>query len=207
MESEQNEVKVGFKKALELAFPHSRLNRSLRTLIATNSILTFIVSIFAPFYALFIQHLGGSVALAGLSWALYSIISGILILLFARWELRIKEQELLIALGYILRAGVFVSYAFMGSLAQLFATQVLWGIGTALGTPAFDAVYSSHTSSEDSLIQWGGFEGVSAIMTGAGALMGGLIIQSLGYQVAFLLMAAVSVSLGIYLWSLPRDLL
>ncbi len=133
--------------------PHARLNRPLRILIVTNAILMFLVSLFAPFYAVFIASLGGGIALAGLSWALYQIVSGVLILLFSQWELKIKEPELLIALGYLLRGGVFLSYAFMETFTQLFITQILWGIATALGTPAFDAVYASHTTAEDSIVQ------------------------------------------------------
>lgn len=195
------------KQLFEFVFPHARLNRPLRVLILANAVLMFLVSLFAPFYAVFIASLGGGIALAGFSWALYSIISGVLILLFANWELKIKEQELLIALGYVLRGGVFLSYAFMGTLTQLFITQVLWGIATALGTPAFDAVYASHTTTEDSIVQWGGWEGIASIMIGIGALVGGLVIQGFGYQVVFLAMAAISFGLGVYVWAQPRDLL
>lgn len=195
------------KRFLGFVFPHARLNRPLRILIVTNAALSFLVSLFAPFYAVFIASLGGGVALAGFSWALYSIIAGVLILLFANWELKVKQQELLIALGYLIRGGVFLSYAFMGTLTQLFITQVLWGIATAISTPAFDAVYASHTNAEDSIVQWGGWEGISAIMVGAGALIGGIVIQGFGYQTVFLAMAAISVGLGVYIWMQPRDVL
>ncbi len=197
----------GFKKIFGVALPHTPLNRPLRILIATNSLLVFIVGLFAPFYAVFIMKIGGDIAFAGLSWAILSIVSGVLIFLFANWELKVKDQELLIALGYVLRAGVFISYAFMGSIAQLIATQVLWGVAAALGTPAFDSVYADHTVKESSIVQWGEWEGISAIMTGIAALVGGLIIQLFGYSTVFVVMAVISFALGFYIWRLPRDLL
>ena len=129
------------KNFFNLILPKTKLNRSLRILITTNALLNFIVGLFAPFYAVFVVHLGGNIAFAGFSWALFSIVQGVLIFLFSNWELRINEQELLIALGYLIRSGVFLSYAFMTSIPQLLATQVLWGIGSALGNPAFDSVY------------------------------------------------------------------
>lgn len=195
------------KKLFALIFPGTRLNRSLRILITTNSILVFIVGLFAPFYAVFIQHIGGNIAFAGLSWAIFSIVGGVLIFLFSKWELKIKEQELLIALGYILRGGVFVSYAFMTSITQLIMTQVLWGIATALSTPAFDSVYSTHTTKENSIVEWGQWEGISAIVTGVAALVGGFLIQAFGYEIIFIMMAVISVGLGIYIWRLPREVL
>lgn len=195
------------KKLFSFLFPSVRLNRSLRILIATNSILVFIVGLFAPFYAIFIQQIGGSVAFAGLSWAIFSIVAGVLILLFSNWELKIKEQELLIVLGYILRGGVFLSYAFMTSIPQLIITQVLWGVASALGTPAFDSVYAAHTSKENSIVEWGKWEGIASITTGIAAIVGGVLIQVFGYQSIFITMSVISIGLGIYIWSLPRDLL
>lgn len=195
------------KHIFELIFPKSSLNHSLRILVATNSLLVFITGLFAPFYAVFVQRIGGNIAFAGFSWAVFSIVAGVLIFLFSNWELKVKEQELLIAFGYILRSGVFLSYAFMATIPQLIATQILWGIAVAIGTPAFDSVYSDHTTKESSIVQWGEWEGVAAIMAGLAALVGGVMIQYFGYQAVFMSMAAISLCLGIYIWRLPREVL
>ncbi len=195
------------QKIFASILPNQKINKSLKILIFTNSILVLITGLFAPFYAVFVQHIGGTIAFAGLSWAIFSIVAGLLILLFSQWELKIKEQELLIALGYFLRGGVFFSYAFMTNTTQLLVTQVLWGVAVSLGTPAFDAVYTSHTSKENAISEWGEWEGVAAIVTGIAAMLGGIFIQTFGYPVIFILMAAISVGLGLYIWSLPRELL
>lgn len=195
------------KSVFDFMLPETHLNRSLRILITTNAILSFIVGMFAPFYAVFVVGIGGNIALAGIAWSISSIVGGTLILLFANWELKVKKPELLIALGYILRSGVFLSYAFMTSIPQLIATQILWGVASALGTPAFDAVYANHTTKEDSVAQWGGWEGVSAIATGAAAIVGGIVIEGFGYTTVFLLMAVISVSLGIYISRVPQGVL
>lgn len=202
---ESNELPT--RKVFALIFPHTRLNRSLRILITTNAILVFIMGLFAPFYAVFIGQIGGSIAFAGLSWSIFSIVAGVLIFLFSKWELKIKEPELLIALGYIIRGGVFLSYAFMTNMTQLLVTQVLWGVGMALGTPAFDSVYANHTSKENSIVEWGQWEGIAAIVTGVAALVGGILIQSFGYQIIFITMAIISTCLGAYIWKLPREIL
>lgn len=200
---EQNNL----KKIYAFILPKTSLNRSLRILITVNAILVFIMGLFAPFYVVFVQQIGGSIAFAGLSWAIFSIVSGVLIFLFSNWQMKVKEPELLIALGYVLRSAVFVSYAFMTSIPQLIITQVVWGIAVALGTPAFDSVYSSHTNKESSLIEWGRWEGIAAIVTGVAALVGGIFIQAFGYEAVFVVMAAISLGLGIYIWRLPREVL
>lgn len=198
---------MDIKKAFRLFLPELKLNRSLRILIMANTILVFVFGLFVPFYAIFIQGMGGNVATAGLTWALFMIVAGILILLFSRWEMRVKEQELLLAMGYIIRGVVFISYAFMGSMSQLLVTQVLWGVGMALGAPAFDSIYSAHTDKDDSIQQWGSWEGIASIASGCAALVGGILIQEFGYTSVFLSMAIICFLLGIYIWRLPREVL
>jgi len=184
------------------------MNKSLRVLSSVNTAMVFIVAMFSPFYAIYVQDkIGGNLAIAGFSWAVYPIVAGILIFLFSQWGMKVKEQELLLAVGYFIRGLVFLSYAFMGSIAQLIFTQVLWGIGSALGVPAFDATYGKHTSSEKSIAEWGQWEGMAYVATGAAALISGFVIQMVGYFWLFCLMSAASIFLGIYIWLLPRDLL
>lgn len=198
---------MALKQIFEYIFPQKRFNRALIILITSNTAMVFVIGLLTPFYAVFVQKIGGNIASAGFSWAVFSIVAGVLTLLFAKWQLKVKEQELLLALGYLIRGLVFLSYAFMGSIAQLIFTQVLWGVGAALGTPAFDAVYSAHTSKEDSIVQWGQWEGIAAIATGLAAIVGGILIQEIGYQVVFIGMAVICFLLGIYIWKLPREVL
>ena len=176
-------------------------------MITTNTMMVFIIGMLAPFYAVFVQKIGGGIAFAGFSWAVFSIVAGVLTLLFSRWQLKVKEQELLLALGYLFRGAVFLSYAFMGSIPQLLFTQILWGISVAIGNPAFDSIYSSHTDKTDSIVQWGHWEGIAAISTGLAALVGGVLIQAVGYSLVFFAMSFLSVLLGIYIWRLPREVL
>jgi predicted MFS family arabinose efflux permease len=195
------------RHAFQVIFPGLVMNRSLRILILLNTLFTFVFGIFAPFYAVFVQKIGGDIAFAGLSWGVFAMVSGIMTLLFSRWSLRVKEEELLLATGYAIRCVVFLSYAYMSSMSQLIITQVLWGIAVAIGVPAFDALYSKHTSRESSIAEWGGLEGVSSIATGFAALLGGFIIQTYDFQPIFFVMAGVTFLLALYLWLLPRDVL
>jgi predicted MFS family arabinose efflux permease len=175
------------------------LNKNLRSLIFVNTMINFTIGMFAPFYAVFVAKIGGSAELAGVSWALFYIVTGVLILVLRNWELRVRRRHVLLALGYLIRSAVFLSYAFMDSIPQLLITQLLWGIGTAIGTPAFDALYTSSTSKETALVEWAYWEAASAIAVGLAALAGGFLIESIGYATLFILMAVISAVLGIYL--------
>ena len=198
---------MNFIRIIACAFPPRKLNKSLRILVFVNTAMVFVVSMFSPFYAIYAEKINGNLAAVGFSWAVFPIVAGILTFLFSRWQMKVKEQELLLAVSYFIRGAVFLSYAFMGSFAQLIFTQILWGIGAALGTPAFDATYSAHTSREGSIAEWGQWEGMASMATGLAALASGIIIESVGYTWLFASMSAVSVFLGIYIWRLPRELL
>jgi predicted MFS family arabinose efflux permease len=196
-----------FRTFYKMLLPQVHLNHSLRILITLNTTMTLVIGVFAPFYAIYVVGLGGDIAYAGMSWALLHVVCGVLTLFFTKWSLRVREQELLLALGYVIRAVVFLSYAFMTSLNQLLLTQVLWGIAIAIGVPAFDSVYSAHTTDEDSIGQWGGYEGITSIAVGISALVGGFAIEAFGFTPLFYIMAAVHLLLAVYIWKLPREVL
>ena len=195
------------KKIFSIAFPNQRLNRSLRVLLVTNSVLVFILGLFMPFYAVFIQKIGGNIAFAGLSWGLFLIVSGVLTFWFSDMQIHIKEPELILALSYFLRGVVFASYAFMSNWQQLVITQILWGVSAAMGNPVFDGTYAKHTSRENSISQWGSWEGFASIASGLAALVGGVLIQSFGFVSIFFVMSVISFLLGFYIWRLPREVL
>lgn len=187
--------------------PKANLNKSLKILIVTNSIFIFTIGLFMPFYAVFIQKIGGNIAFAGLSWGLFLIVSGVLTFWMADMQIHVKEQELILALSYFLRGIVFASYAFMGSMQQLIITQILWGVAAAIGAPVFDGTYAKHTSHKNSILQWGSWEGIASISAGIAALLGGVLIQSFGFVSVFISMSIISFCLGIYIWRLPREIL
>lgn len=162
-------------------------------------IFIFSVGMFAPFYAVFVQKIGGGALLAGVSWACFSIMSGVLILTLSKWEARVKRRHVLLATGYIIRSIAFLSYAFMDSIPQLLITQVLWGFASAVGTPAFDALYSSSVSGENAVLEWGDWEGISAISTGVAALVGGFLIQVIGFKFLFIFMSFNTMAIGVYI--------
>jgi MFS family permease len=195
-------------RAAAFLFPPRKLNKSLRVLVSVNTVMVFVVAMLSPFYIMFVtERINANAAVAGLSWAIFPIVAGILTFFFSRWEMKVKEQELLLAVSYFIRSVVFLSYAYMGGIAQLMFTQVLWGLGSALGSPAFDAIYSSHTTREGSIAEWGQWEGMSNVATGIAALASGIFIQSFGFFWLFWVMSFSSAILGIYIWLLPRELL
>ncbi len=182
-------------------------NNSLKILLFVSTTMTFVLGVFAPFYTLYVVKLGGDIYSAGLSWAAFSIVSGVLMLSFTVWETSVKDKKILYATGYFLRAVVFCMYIFVSSISELILVQILLGISFALSNPAFDALFMKHTDRNKEIAEWGGWEGFTAIATGCAAVVGGYAIENYGFISIFSIMALISLGLGIYLITLPKDIL
>jgi Na+/melibiose symporter-like transporter len=182
-------------------------HRGLHILFSISTLMTFVLGIFAPFYSLYVLKLGGNTELAGLSWAIFSIISGVFMLILRKWETSIRSKKRLYAFGYLMISVTFFLYLYISNIYHLFFVQILFGISVALINPSFDALFSKHTDKDKEIYSWGGWEGVTAIAGGGAAIIGGIIIQNQGFSIVFFLMSLISLCVGTYLLSVPDDVL
>ncbi len=182
-------------------------NKGLRILLLTSGLGTLVLGVLAPYYVIYVQKLGGTLELAGSSLAVFSIASGVLILSFSVWESSIQDQRKLYAVGLLLRACVFFMYIYISSFYELILTQILLGISVALINPTFDSLFTKHLTKGKAISDWGGWEGMTAIIIGVAALCGGYLIQTFGFATMFSLMAIVSTGTGVYLLLLPKHIL
>lgn len=177
----------------------SLYNRAIKLLLVTSTLGSFIFGIFSTFYVTYVQKIGGTIEMAGASMAVFSIVSGILILAFASVESSIKNKRLLYASGILLRSLSFLLFAFVSSFFELLLVQILLGISVAIVNPSFDSLFTKHSNKEDSLSDWSGWEGFTAIAIGVASLVGGYTIQHFGFTVVFVGMSLFSFATGIFL--------
>ena len=109
--------------------------------------------------------------------------------------------------GYIIIGIGFISYSFVNSVMSLFLSQVIIGIGEAVYSPAFDAVYSKHLTVTKSAAQWGAWESMNYFTSSIGAMLGGITVSFFGFGSLFFLMASLCFLSAIYIYRLPRKIL
>lgn len=183
-------------------------NKSLKTLIVINGVFLLAANMFPPLFALFVKELGGGAFAAGSIWATFAIVTGFLILIINRFEdCRIKEREYLIAGGYLARLIGWLGYFFATSFWHLYILQIILAAGEALGSPAFNAIYSEHLDKGKYVKQWGFFCASATIIMGIAALIGGAIVSQFGFRTLFLVMAFLSFLSFVLLMRQPRKLL
>lgn len=184
-----------------------KYNLGVKALLLTSTIGTFVFGLFGPFYVIFTQKFGGSIQVAGYSWAAFSIVSGVLILTFSSLESSFKDKKILYIVGLVIRAIAFLLYMVITSYYQLILTQILLGISVALINPSFDSLFTAQTNKENSLTDWGGWEGLNAIATGAAAILGGYFISIFGFNIIFVGMIVLTLAQVLYLLMLPKTVL
>lgn len=75
-------------------------NKALKILLFTNGIILFAGAMMGPIYALYVEKIGGDLLDASFTFALYAFAAGIMTLISGRYADKIKENELIVVLGY-----------------------------------------------------------------------------------------------------------
>jgi len=118
------------------------MHKAIKILIGASIFFNFSAGLFGPIYAIFVERIGGDILTASSAWAMYSIIIGILIFVFGKWEDKLNKRKMVV-LGYSLSAIGTASYIFVQQPLHLFAVQTILGISTAVINPAWNAIFST----------------------------------------------------------------
>lgn len=183
------------------------LNLALKILLVTNSLVLLAGAMLGPIYALYVEKVGGDLLDASLAGGILALAAGITVFLSGKWSDRVKENELVVVVGYLAIGVGFLLYIIVDSIFTLLLVQVLIGLGEAIYSPAFDAVYSRHLEKNKSGTQWGMWESMNYFTYAFGAITGGLVVSYFGFNIMFLLMAGMCFGSAIYIYLLPRKVL
>ena len=169
------------------------MHRELRILLLASALFMLAGGLFGPIYAVFVEEIGGDLLTAGSAYAAFSIAAGVLIFLMGKWEDRIKHHERLVIIGYALCSLGFLGYVFIRNPLDLFIVQIIFGVGEAINTPAFDGLYSKHLDKGKSASEWGLWESLRYIMIGISAAIGGFLANLYGFKFLFWVMFIISI--------------
>ncbi len=182
-------------------------NRALRILLITNGLILIANAMLGPIYALFVEKIGGDLLDASLTVAVFAVAAGLASLVSGHYSDRIKENELIIVLGYILIGIGYLLYMFVSSIWFLFLVMAIIGIGEAIYSPAFDSLYTKHIDNHQAGLEWGAWETMNYFIYGLGAVIGGLLVSIFGFELLFFIMMLLCFGSALYIYLLPRKIL
>lgn len=182
-------------------------NKQIRILLVTNGLILISGAMLGPIYALFVEKIGGDLLDASYAFGVFALAAGITTFVSGKYADKLKENELIVVCGYGIMGVGFLSYILVNSIISLLAVQVIIGLGEAIYTPAFDAVYSKHLDGHKSGREWGAWEAINYFTTAFGAIAGGLLVTFFGFNTIFVIMGLLCFSSATYIFRLPRRIL
>jgi predicted MFS family arabinose efflux permease len=182
-------------------------NKQIRILLVTNGLILTAAAMLGPIYALFVEKIGGDLLEASYAFGAYALAAGITTLISGKYADKLKDNELIVVLGYGIIGVAFFGYILVNSVWSLLGIQIMIGLGEAIYSPAFDAIYSKYTDSDKSGKQWGAWESINYFTTTFGAIAGGFLVTFFGFNTMFVVMGLLSFASAIYIFRLPRIVL
>ena len=182
-------------------------NTSLKILVGTNALILIAGAMLGPIYALFVGEIGGDLMDASLAGAIFALAAGVTTLSSGRYADKLKNPKLIVLIGYAVIALGFFLLTIATTIWFLFVVQALIGFGEAIYSPAFDALYSKHIDHHKGGRQWSYWESMNYFTAVVGAVAGGLLASTFGFDVLFIAMAGISAISALYLLTIPKKLL
>jgi len=182
-------------------------NRALRVLFTYNSLFLFSASLLGPLYAIFVKNIGGGVLLISISSAVFYLSSTLFLFFVSRWGDKLREKEYLLIASYLVRAIGYFGFLFVDGALLLIIIQAIFGLGDALGTPTFGAIFSKHTDRQEEVLEYSDWSVIANIVMALGTIIGGFMVATFGFVFLFMVMGGLCIlsALGIYLT--PRKVL
>ncbi len=169
------------------------MQKELEILLLSSALFMLAGGLFGPIYAVFVEEIGGDLLTAGAAYSMFAIAAGILIFFISRWEDHVKHQEKLVVIGFVLSCTGFFGYTLIRNPFDLFMVQIIFGVGEAIGTPAYDGLYSRYMDKGKFVSEWGLWESLRWIVIGASAIVGGFLANIYGFRFLFMIMFIISV--------------
>ncbi|MFC1645174.1 MFS transporter [Patescibacteria group bacterium] len=185
----------------------SSFSTALKILLYTNAMVLMAGAMLGPIYALFVEKVGGDLMDASIAGSIFALVAGLTTLISGKYSDKIKENELVVVLGYLFMGLGFLLYFWVNSVIFLFIVQAIIGLGEAIYAPAFDALYSKHLDGKKAGSQWGAWESMNYFTTAVGALIGGGIVTVFGFQSLFIIIATLCFFSALYIYTLKRAVL
>jgi MFS family permease len=184
-----------------------QINKSLKVLFTLNSVFVFGGSLFGPLYAIYVQGLDNKIVTVSLSWAVFMISSTVFMYFVSKYGDKVKEQEYLLAGGFLIRAIAWLGYLFVANVTGLIVIQIILGLGEALGTPAWNAIFAKHLDGHKEIMDYSNWNIINNLLVALATALGGVLVTYFGFKVLFLAMSMLALVSFVGVLLTPRRVL
>jgi len=165
----------------------------MKSLIAINIYTIVCGSFLIPLWGDFVTKIHGDVRTAGVAICIFSIIIGVLTIITADIERRLKQDRLFMIISAVIFCIGYFGYFFVHSPWQLYTVQAVLGIAGAIQCPAIYALYHRYMPISKSMLHWGIWNGIYNMSVGVAALSSAFIAHHYGFTAVFSVLFTISV--------------
>lgn len=181
------------------------MNIKLKLLLFASVFGNFSSGLLGPIYALFVQSIGGNVIVASTSFAIYTVAFALLTTFMGKLEDSRFNKEKMVFLGYIILTVGNLLFLFIQRSLHLYLVQVLMGIGVAIVSPAWEALYSLALDKGKESSEWAYWNTGIGISVAIAAIVGGFLVKYYGFKILFVIMAVFHLVSTIVSFSLLKE--
>jgi hypothetical protein len=167
------------------------MNRMDKLLLKASFYATFGETMLLPVWAVLTTRVGGSLVDAGIGYALFSIVTGLVVVLCGRTQWYARHLNCMVFWGFAINGIADVSYIFMHDKWQFFSIQCIVGLSVGLLNPAWDGLYCDNIDKEQGARKWSFWTGGISIVEAAAAISGTLVLRYFGWNALFISMGVV----------------
>ncbi len=156
-----------------------------RTLLISNILHIFGISILAPVYALYGLTLGANAWQIGASWGIYNLVAGISTIIIGRFIDGSHRNKTFIVIGYTITILGIILFLFATNASQLYMIMAVNAVGVGFYMPAWKAMYTKAENQTKIASEWGVFDGTNMIAMAVAAVLAGYLVNIGRYNIMF----------------------
>jgi len=183
------------------------INKSLKILFLFNGVFVFASMLLGPLYAVYVESIDENILSISVTWAVFLISATFFTFIVSRRGDSVKEKEHLLMAGFLIRAISWFLFIFVGNIFHLILIQFFLGIGEALGSPSFDAIFAQHLDKGMQIKEYSSWKLIVNGATAVATIIGGLIVVTFGFNVLFIVMSFFALIAFFGVLIQPREIL
>jgi hypothetical protein len=148
---------------------------------------------------------GGSIIDAGIGFALFSIFTGLVVMIVGRTDFYLKHIKSMVFWGFLISGIGELTYIAVRTKWEIFIIQSLIGISVGLLNPAWDTIYTDNIEEGEGTKKWSFWTGGISFIIGISAITGSIILKYLGWNGLFIAMAGFNLPAIYYAYKIYKE--
>jgi len=160
------------------------MKKGYKILLIASLLANFGDNLIGPFYAVFVEKIGGTILDMGFTVTLFGFSTGCLMIIVGKMSDKLNK-ELITVLGYGFYALGSLLYLIISKPWQLFFLQIVFAVGTACLSAPLSSLFAKYIQKGKEGEQWGFEGGGTYLAIGLASFIGTLVVNQWGLEFYF----------------------